>query len=37
MDIKHLELVPTNMSLAGAEVELVGLDNREYRLKNKCK
>ena len=35
VDIKHLELVPTNMSLAGAEVELVGLDNREYRLKSK--
>lgn len=33
--IKYLDICPTNMSLAGAEVELVNADNREFRLKNK--
>ncbi len=31
--IKNLDICPTNMSLAGAEVELVSAMNREYRLK----
>lgn len=35
VDIKKLEVCPTNMSLAGAEVELVSADNREFRLKDK--
>ncbi len=35
VNIKNLELCPTNMSLAGAEVELVGTVGREYRLKDK--
>lgn len=35
VNIKNLELCPTNMSLAGAEVELVGIVGREYRLKDK--
>lgn len=33
--VKNLDICPTNMSLAGAEVELVGKDNREFRLKSK--
>lgn len=35
VDIKNLEICPTNMSLAGAEVELVKYDGREYKLKEK--
>ncbi len=35
VDIKNLDICPTNMSLAGAEVELVGAVGREYRLKDK--
>lgn len=35
VDIKHLDLCPANMSLAGAEVQLVGADDREYRLRRK--
>ena len=35
VDIKKLEVCPTNMSLAGAEVELVGVEGREYKLKEK--
>lgn len=35
VDIKKLDVCPTNMSLAGAEVELVSADNREFRLKDK--
>ena len=35
VNIKNLDLCPTNMSLAGAEVELVGTVGREYRLKDK--
>ena len=35
VNIKTLDVCPTNMSLAGAEVELVGAEGREYRLKDK--
>lgn len=35
VDIKKLDICPTNMSLAGAEVELVGAVGREYRLKDR--
>ncbi|WP_426923455.1 ParA family protein, partial [Ralstonia pseudosolanacearum] len=35
VNIKKLDICPTNMSLAGAEVELVGTVGREYRLKDK--
>lgn len=35
VDIKKLDVCPTNMSLAGAEVELVGAVGREYRLKDR--
>ena len=30
---ENLDLIPSNTDLAGAEVELVGLDDREYMLK----
>lgn len=33
--VKKLDLCPSNINLAGAEVQLVGLENREYRLKTK--
>lgn len=29
----NVELIPSNMNLSGAEIELVGLDNREYIMK----
>jgi chromosome partitioning protein len=32
-DIDHLSLVPANRQLTGAEIELVTLDKREYRLR----
>jgi chromosome partitioning protein len=35
--IKNLYILPTNQNLAGAEVELVGLDAREYRLQQALK
>ena len=35
VDIKRLDVCPTNTSLAGAEVELVATERREYRLKDK--
>ena len=31
-DVDHLSLVPANRQLTGAEIELVTLDKREYRL-----
>lgn len=34
-EIKNLSLCPSNINLAGAEVELVSMENRETRLKNK--
>ncbi len=34
---KNLRICPSNINLAGAEVELVSLMSREYRLKNKLK
>ncbi|TZE80755.1 ParA family protein [Calorimonas adulescens] len=33
-DYKRLFLLPANIELAGAEIELVGLERREYRLKD---
>ena len=35
--IKNLKVCPSNMSLAGAEVELVSMMSREQRLKEKQK
>lgn len=32
-DIKFLEILPSNINLVGAEIELVGAEDREYRLK----
>lgn len=29
-----LSLIPSNMNLAGAEIELIGIENKEYILKN---
>ena len=33
--VKNLDLCPSNIDLAGAEVELVSVENREHRLKEK--
>lgn len=30
----HYDIVPSNRELAGAEVELIGVDDREYRLRD---
>ena len=35
VNIKNLDICPANTSLAGAEVELVGIDKREFKLKEK--
>ena len=35
VNIKKLDVCPTNTSLAGAEVELVNAERREFRLKDK--
>lgn len=37
INIKHfkkLDVLPSNIELSGAEIELIGLENREYILKN---
>lgn len=31
--IEHLSIIPSNVNLAGAEIELIGLDNKEFILK----
>lgn len=31
--IENLSIIPSNVNLAGAEIELIGLDNKEYILK----
>ena len=31
---ESLSLIPSNMDLAGAEIELIGIDNKEYILKD---
>ena len=33
--VKNLKVCPSNINLAGAEVQLVGMENREQRLKSK--
>lgn len=33
-EIRYLQILPSNINLVGAEVELVGVTNREYRLKD---
>lgn len=32
--VDDLNVVPSNVNLAGAEIDLIGIDNREYILKN---
>jgi chromosome partitioning protein len=34
-DIEHLDILPSNVNLAGAEIELIGVEGREYILKRK--
>lgn len=34
-EMKKLKIIPSNINLSGAEVELYGLENREYLLKEK--
>jgi len=36
-EIKNLDIVPSTINLAGAEVELVNINKREYRLKSELK
>lgn len=31
--IENVDLIPSNVNLSGAEIELVGIDNKEYILK----
>lgn len=33
-EIKNLDLLPSNVNLAGAEIELIGIENREFILKH---
>ncbi len=35
--MENLDLIPANISLAGAEIEMVGMDNRECRLREALK
>lgn len=35
--VKNLHIVPSSLALAGAETDLLEIDNREYILKNKLK
>ncbi|MCF0134625.1 MAG: ParA family protein [Blautia sp.] len=32
--LKNLDLIPSNMNLSGAEIELIGMENKEHILKN---
>lgn len=36
-EINNLDLIPANISLAGAEIEMVGMENREFRLRDALK
>lgn len=33
--LENLDVLPSNMNLAGAEIELIGVEDKEYILKNK--
>lgn len=33
-DIENLSLIPANANLSGAEIDLIGIDNREFVVKN---
>lgn len=32
--VENVDLIPSNINLSGAEIELIGLENKEYILKN---
>ena len=32
--IENLSLIPSNVNLSGAEIELIGIENKEFLLKN---
>lgn len=34
LDIENLDLIPSNVNLSGAEIELIGVEDKEYILKN---
>ena len=34
LEYGNLTLIPSNVNLAGAEIELIGVDDKEYILKN---
>jgi len=34
--MENLELIPSNVNLAGAEIELLGINEKEYILKKCC-
>ena len=31
--VENLDLIPSNVNLSGAEIELIGVDDKEYILK----
>ena len=33
--VDNLDIIPSNVNLAGAEIDLIGIDNREYILRDK--
>lgn len=35
--IDNLDILPSNVNLSGAEIDLIGVDNREFILKNKIR
>ena len=32
--LENLDVLPTNIDLSAAEIELIGIDNKEYIIKN---
>ena len=36
-EFENLNLIPSNVNLSGAEIDLIGIEDREYVLKNKVK
>ena len=34
MSIENLDVLPSNVNLSAAEIELIGVDNKEYIIKN---
>ena len=32
--MENLEIIPSNINLSGAEIELISMENKEYLLKN---